>query len=70
MTAYQIRSFKRAARINARYLCRQPRSLDAWFNALDAALDAFNIGSVASPEYRRLIQAIERSADLIIERAA
>jgi len=70
MTADQIRSFKRAARINARYLVRAPHSLDAWYSALDCALDAFNIGSVASPEYRRLIKAIERAADAVLERAA
>jgi hypothetical protein len=46
---------------------RSPYSLNAWYACLDSCLDAFSIGSVASPEYRRLILAIERSADLIAE---
>jgi hypothetical protein len=67
MTAYQLRTFRRAARVNARLLAGTSVRLSPFWAAVDAALDAFNIGSVTSPDYVRLIAAIERSADCILE---
>jgi hypothetical protein len=69
MTAYQLRTFRRAARCNARLLAGSSHTLTPFWSAIDAALDAFNIGSVASPEYARLIHAIERAADTVLENA-
>lgn len=70
MTRYQLRAIRRAARINARLLTGESRNHTHWFAMLDQAIAEFNIASVATVEYARLIQAIEHYADVMLERAA
>ncbi len=70
MTRYQLRAIRRAARINARLLAGDSHNMTAWYAMLDQAIAEFNIPSVRSVEYGRLIQAIEHYADVMLERAA
>jgi hypothetical protein len=69
MTRYQIRAIRRAAKCNARLLAGAPTArLSAWYALLDNARDELGI-TPHTPQDRRLIQAIERCADVILERA-
>lgn len=69
MTRYQLRAVRRVARSDARYFagywCAQ--SADTYQELIDQACGEFGIGR-SHPAYPRLVQAIERYADLILER--